>query len=87
VELIDYFLQKADKAARWDVRDSFRSQALACQTRAGQIAHCIALFGNQQLDDLNVPELLKQVEDKSCIQHNPWTRGLDVIEREIATQL
>lgn len=86
VELIDFFLQKANATANWEVRDSFRRKALDCQNRAGHIAHCIALFGDKSIEDIDFSDLKKQVEDKACTLENPWMRGISALQLEITSQ-
>jgi len=79
------FLAKARNTQDYGARDSFESRALGYQCQAGHLAHCIARFGDQHIETMDIPKLLAQVENMNCAYENPWLRGLRVIERELAS--
>jgi hypothetical protein len=83
VHLIGLFLQKSNSTTNGHARDSYRSRALAHQEQAGGIAHCIALFGNLPLDEVDIERLRECAKTQACVQENPWSRGITTIQREL----
>lgn len=58
----NYFSEQASTADDWTTRDSLKSLANDCHTRTTEIAHCIVMFGDQELNEMNFAELMQQAE-------------------------
>ncbi len=85
LELLDRFLQKAHSTQDVAARTSFRELASGFQGQAGLIAHCLAYYGDQTIEDMSLQELLEKSELHPCEGENPWTRGLRMIQREFTS--
>lgn len=75
-------MQKAKNTQDWEARDSFNETALTYERQAGWIAHCIAMFGNLSIAEIDVADLIKQVEEIPCQFGNPWVFGLKMIAKK-----
>jgi hypothetical protein len=75
-----FFLEKADNAKTFEVKDTFKELAAKNQITSGHIAHCIALFGDANLEDLEFEALYKKACNQPCILENPWSRGISKLQ-------
>lgn len=82
IEASAFFMQKAKNTQDWEARHSFNVTALTYEEQAGWIAHCIAMFGNLMLNEIDVVELNKQVEEIPCQRGNPWIFGLKMVAKK-----
>lgn len=95
----DIYRQKLEQAAMWMekfedrtqttvVRDHFRDRAFALESDAESLAHCIARFGDFELDGADLGSKKAEIEGLTCCNRNPWAWGLEELEKakqELAT--
>lgn len=74
-----FYLEKSELATSNEVRDAFKSRSLENQIMSGHIAHCMAMFGDSKIANLDFKKLHKIAKDLPCINENPWLRGLSRI--------
>lgn len=88
----DVYREKLEKAAMWRrkfkdrtqttlIRDHFRDRAFALESDADVLAHCIARFGDFEIEGADLEAKQKEIEGLSCCNRNPWAWGLAVIEK------
>lgn len=87
----DIYRLKLEQAAMWMrkfkdrtqttlIRDHFRDRAFALESDAEVLAHCIARFGDFELEGANLDVKKMEIEGLSCCNRNPWAWGLAVLE-------
>lgn len=83
VDLIGVFLEKSAAAANFSTKDSLKEAASSHQIVAGNIAHCIALYGDVNVDKEELAKLVDSAINLPCVYANPWTRGLYAILKDV----
>lgn len=91
-KISDIYRQKLEQAAMWMerfedrtqttiVRDQFRDRAFALESEAEYLAHCIARFGDFELEGAEFEPKKADIDGLICCNRNPWARGLEVLEK------
>ena len=62
------------------VRDNFRERAHRLESDAEVLAHCIARFGDFELECADLEIKKAEIQGLTCCNRNPWAWGLAVIE-------
>ncbi len=74
---MQHFLAKSDTTEDWVVRDDLKSLAHDCQRRATELAHCIAVYGDQNVREMNVIALRESIESIRWAIGAPIYHGLN----------
>ena len=74
--LIGVFLEKSTATANYALKSRFEEEASSHQIIAGNIAHCMAIYGDINVDKEKFEKLIETAIDLPCVYANPWTRGL-----------
>lgn len=78
----EHFLKKAS-IAEWDERGLLLMLGYEAQDLATELAHCIAMFGDQPLCDVNFSALRRSIEKMYWISGSPLCNGLDVARKAL----
>ena len=63
------------------LRDMFRTRAHRLEKESGDIAHCIARFGNLSLAEAHFEALRSDLDSIAPSGFNPWQRGLSILSQ------
>ena len=77
--------RESDSSMAYESMDAIRCRTSELDSYAGWLAHCIALFGDQEIAEVDIDRLQAQVEGWACGGENPWYRGLRYLRRLTAT--
>jgi hypothetical protein len=85
VELAKQWGIAADSAQGYEGKLQCRENALDLQADASAIAHCIANWGDQEVEQLDIGTLRGETDEGPWQHHNPWHRGLSIMQDELAS--
>lgn len=72
---------KASQTKNLEARDTLRENAWKLERDASNLAHCLAKFGDLNLNELDLKTLFAEIQSATCMGTNPWARGLALIEK------
>ncbi|MFM0281279.1 hypothetical protein P0D75_24975 [Paraburkholderia sediminicola] len=84
VRSVELFIGKSRLPATVEVQESFYERALHREQKATCLAHCIAVFGDIDLDAADWDRLYARAENTPHIGYNPLQQGLDLAASAIA---
>lgn len=61
-------------------RSTLREHAWRLERDASNLAHCLAKFGDLDLEQLDIGALRAETQSATCMGTNPWARGLALLE-------
>jgi hypothetical protein len=76
-------LASVGKCSEPEIRVSYREEADMLQRNCGDIAHCIALFGDVSTHELSREHALT-TEQIHCSGMHPWRNGLRLVRPDLA---
>lgn len=93
----DLYRAKLEQAAMWmlkfedrtqtnAIRDHFRDRAFSLESDAEVLAHCIARFGDFEIEGADLGSKRAEIHGLRCCNRNPWAWGLSVLEKSIKTE-
>ncbi|QQC63160.1 hypothetical protein [Paraburkholderia ginsengisoli] len=85
VELAKQWGIAADTAQDYEGKLRCRANALDLQADASAIAHCMANWGDQEVELLDIATLWGETAEEPWQHHNPWHRGLSIMQDELAS--
>ena len=71
---------EASQTKCMDTRSTLRENAWRLERDAANLAHCLAKFGNLDLEQLDIGALRAEIQSATCMGTNPWARGLALLE-------
>jgi hypothetical protein len=84
IQSVELFLGKSRLPATVEVQESFYERALYRQHQTTCLAHCIAIFGDIDLDAADWDRLYARAENTPYVGYNPLQQGLDLAASAIA---
>lgn len=81
LERMGNFLDQASAVEDPVARGELNMQAYDAQNNASDLAHCIAMFGDQDLDGADFPALRQRIEKAPWGAGSPWRQGLNLAQR------
>ncbi|MGA3983699.1 hypothetical protein ACI2VH_06010 [Ralstonia nicotianae] len=85
LELAKQWGLAAEAAQGYEEKLHCRQNALQLQEDASAIAHCIASWGDQEVERLDVDALWYGAAAMPGQYHNPWHLGLSIVQEELAS--
>jgi hypothetical protein len=82
VELANQSRFAADIEQNYEEKLQRRENTLHLQGDANAIAHCIAMWGDLEVERLDCAALWAETKKISWQYHNPWHRGLTIVCQE-----
>lgn len=77
---MEHFNARAKAASDYVVRDSFEGRATGCRCHAENLAHCIAMFGDLDLNQVGFQQLRRFAARQTGEHRVHWLRGLDLAQ-------
>lgn len=96
MKLSDVYREELERAAMWETSRAgktpqvdmrFSEESWDCAAIAENLAHCIAAFGDLDVDNIDVEALRRASERRFFPGRNPWVRGLSFLKKRAASQL
>lgn len=78
LDAVELFARKSQLPATPEVQDSFYERAQLRLHEATCIAHCIALFGDAEVDEMDLASLYEAAHTFEVPGFNPFLQGLDL---------
>lgn len=85
LELAKRWELAANRANGYEEKLYRRENGLQFQMDASAIAHCLALWGDQDIEQLDIAALWREMENISWQYHNPWHLGLTIVRKELTS--